>query len=53
MDQGRIAGIGNLLADEILWRARVHPARAAGSLTAAGAGPPAPGHPQRDQGSPP
>ena len=34
MDQGRIAGIGNLLADEILWRARVHPARAAGSLTA-------------------
>jgi formamidopyrimidine-DNA glycosylase len=34
MDQERIAGIGNLLADEILWRARVHPARAAGSLTA-------------------
>ena len=34
MDQGRIAGIGNLLADEILWRARLHPARAAGSLTA-------------------
>jgi formamidopyrimidine-DNA glycosylase len=35
MDQERIAGIGNLLADEILWRARIHPARAAGSLTAA------------------
>jgi formamidopyrimidine-DNA glycosylase len=34
MDQHRIAGIGNLLADEILWRARVHPARAVGSLTA-------------------
>jgi formamidopyrimidine-DNA glycosylase len=34
MDQHRIAGIGNLLADEILWRARVHPARAASSLTA-------------------
>ena len=34
MDQRRIAGIGNLLADEILWRARVHPARAVGSLTA-------------------
>ena len=33
MDQERIAGIGNLLADEILWRARVHPARAVGSLT--------------------
>ena len=27
MDQRRIAGIGNLLADEILWRARIHPAR--------------------------
>jgi formamidopyrimidine-DNA glycosylase len=35
MDQHRIAGIGNLLADEILWRARVHPARPAVSLTAA------------------
>jgi formamidopyrimidine-DNA glycosylase len=33
MDQERIAGIGNLLADEMLWRARVHPARAVGSLT--------------------
>ena len=34
IDQRRIAGIGNLLADEILWRARIHPARAVGSLTA-------------------
>ena len=33
MDQERIAGIGNLLADEILWRARTHPARPVGSLT--------------------
>jgi formamidopyrimidine-DNA glycosylase len=33
MDQRRIAGIGNLLADEILWRARVHPARHVSSLT--------------------
>jgi len=33
MDQGRIAGIGNLLADEILWSARIHPARAVGSLS--------------------
>jgi formamidopyrimidine-DNA glycosylase len=33
MDQHRIAGIGNLLADEILWRSRVHPARPVGSLT--------------------
>jgi formamidopyrimidine-DNA glycosylase len=35
MDQHKIAGIGNLLADEILWRARVHPARPASTLTAA------------------
>jgi formamidopyrimidine-DNA glycosylase len=35
MDQQRIAGIGNLLADEILWRARVHPARRVGTLTEA------------------
>jgi formamidopyrimidine-DNA glycosylase len=35
MDQRRVAGIGNLLADEILWRARIHPARAVSSLTAA------------------
>ncbi|HEX3714531.1 MAG TPA: DNA-formamidopyrimidine glycosylase family protein [Trebonia sp.] len=34
MDQHRIAGIGNLLADEILWRARVHPARPVDTLTA-------------------
>jgi formamidopyrimidine-DNA glycosylase len=26
MDQRLIAGIGNLLSDEILWRARIHPA---------------------------
>ena len=35
MDQQRIAGIGNLLADEILWRARIHPARIASGLTPA------------------
>ena len=35
MDQQRIAGIGNLLADEILWRTRIHPARAVSSLTTA------------------
>jgi formamidopyrimidine-DNA glycosylase len=33
LDQQAIAGIGNLLADEILWRARVHPARRVGDLT--------------------
>jgi formamidopyrimidine-DNA glycosylase len=33
MDQSVVAGIGNLLADEILWRARLHPRRPAGELT--------------------
>ena len=27
LDQGVIAGVGNLLADEILWRARLDPRR--------------------------
>jgi formamidopyrimidine-DNA glycosylase len=34
LDQGRIAGVGNLLADETLWRAELDPARAASSLDA-------------------
>jgi len=34
MDQARIAGLGNLLTDETLWRASLDPARAAGSLNA-------------------
>ena len=33
LDQEMIAGIGNLLADEILWQARVLPARPVGELT--------------------
>ena len=33
LDQGAISGIGNLLADEILWRASLHPRRAAGELS--------------------
>ncbi len=33
MDQTVIAGLGNLLSDEILWRARVHPRRAIGQLS--------------------
>jgi formamidopyrimidine-DNA glycosylase len=33
MDQARIAGVGNLAADEILWRAGLDPARPAKSLT--------------------
>ena len=32
MDQARVAGIGNLLADEILWRAGLDPVRSASSL---------------------
>jgi formamidopyrimidine-DNA glycosylase len=34
IDQKVIAGLGNLLADEILWRARIHPRRPTQSLTA-------------------
>ena len=34
MDQARIAGLGNLLTDETLWRAGFDPARAARSLSA-------------------
>jgi len=33
LDQKFLAGIGNLYADEILWEARLHPERAAESLT--------------------
>jgi formamidopyrimidine-DNA glycosylase len=33
MDQARIAGLGNLLVDEILYRAGLDPARPAGSLS--------------------
>src|SRR5918997_3159448 len=32
LDQRSIAGVGNLLADEALWRARLAPRRTAGSL---------------------
>jgi len=33
MDQAVLAGVGNLLADEALWRARQDPRQAAGTLT--------------------
>ena len=33
LDQRRIAGVGNIYADEALFRAKIHPLRAAGSLT--------------------
>ncbi len=32
MDQSRLAGVGNLIADEVLWRAGLDPVRAAASL---------------------
>lgn len=35
LDQRRIAGVGNIYADEALYRAGVHPRRAAGRLTRA------------------
>jgi formamidopyrimidine-DNA glycosylase len=34
LDQREIAGVGNIYAIEALWRARLHPLRAAGSLRA-------------------
>jgi formamidopyrimidine-DNA glycosylase len=34
LDQGVISGVGNLLADETLWRARISPRRPAGALSA-------------------
>jgi formamidopyrimidine-DNA glycosylase len=32
LDQRRLAGVGNIYADEALWRARLHPLRPAGEL---------------------
>lgn len=34
LDQRRLAGVGNLIADEVLWRAGYSPLRPAGSLSA-------------------
>src|ERR671937_121530 len=34
LDQRRVAGVGNIYADEALWRARIHPLRPAGELDA-------------------
>jgi formamidopyrimidine-DNA glycosylase len=33
LDQSLAAGIGNIYANEILWRSQIHPERSAGSLT--------------------
>ncbi len=38
LDQRHIAGVGNIYADEALFRARIHPLRPAGALTKAQAG---------------
>jgi formamidopyrimidine-DNA glycosylase len=35
LDQSFLAGVGNIYADEALWRARLHPLRAADTLTPA------------------
>jgi formamidopyrimidine-DNA glycosylase len=35
MDQSRVAGLGNLLCDEVLWRAGLDPTRSSASLTTA------------------
>jgi formamidopyrimidine-DNA glycosylase len=35
LDQSFVAGVGNIYADEALWRARLHPLRAADTLTEA------------------
>ena len=35
LDQGRVAGVGNLIADEVLWRAGLDPRRPAGGLSGA------------------
>lgn len=35
MDQQRLAGVGNLIADEVLWRAGLAPGRPAGALSPA------------------
>jgi formamidopyrimidine-DNA glycosylase len=34
LDQRRLAGVGNIYADETLWRSRLHPLRPAGGLDA-------------------
>lgn len=35
LDQTKVAGVGNIYADEALWRARIHPRRQAGGLSVA------------------
>lgn len=35
LDQSRVAGLGNMLVDEVLWRAGIDPSRRAGTLSTA------------------
>ncbi|MCB1044997.1 MAG: DNA-formamidopyrimidine glycosylase [Acidobacteria bacterium] len=37
LDQSNLAGVGNIYADEALWHARIHPKKAARSISARGA----------------
>ena len=47
LDQRRIAGVGNIYADEALFRARIHPLRPAGRSSAPGRRPPRRGRRRR------
>ena len=47
LDQEAIAGVGNLLADQALWLAKVNPARAVGDLSPGRDRPAVPGRPLR------
>ena len=47
LDQEAIAGVGNLLADQVLWLAKVNPARPVDELTPAEVGRLLPGGPAR------
>ena len=49
LDQDHIAGIGNLLVDEMLWRAGLDPARPASDLDPERAAPAAPAPPGDDR----
>ena len=53
MDQGGDRGVGNLLADEILWRARLSPRRPAGELSVDELDAPPPHDPRRRPGRDP
>ena len=47
VDQSFLAGVGNIYADEALWRARLHPLRSVATLGPRSRAPPVRGHPGR------